>query len=50
MSETRLRAKFMDCVGAGARPLAPGTAEQIVALVLRLEEAPEIETLMALLH
>jgi 2-methylcitrate dehydratase PrpD len=50
MSEDRLRAKFMDCIGAGARKLAPGTAERIVEQVLRLEDAPEIETLMSLLQ
>jgi 2-methylcitrate dehydratase PrpD len=50
MGEARLRAKFLDCAGAGVRPLARQAAERIADQVLRLEGAPEIETLMALLQ
>lgn len=50
MTEAQLRAKFMDCLSAGATPIAPTQGETIATLLLALEDAPEIETLMALLQ
>ena len=49
MSEERLLAKFMDCISAGAVPVAPERGRQIAELVLHLENQTEIETLMSLL-
>jgi 2-methylcitrate dehydratase PrpD len=50
MSEAQLRAKFADCLTAGAEPVPPATGERIADLVLHLEDAAEIETLMSLLQ
>ena len=50
MSETRLRAKFMDCLTAGAAPVSAARGERIVDIVLNLERAAEVGELMSLLH
>jgi 2-methylcitrate dehydratase PrpD len=49
MTEARLLAKFMDCLSAGAAPIPEAHGQLIADLVLGLEEAPEIGTLMSLL-
>jgi 2-methylcitrate dehydratase PrpD len=50
MSEARLRAKFADCLSAGAKPVPAATGDRIVELVLGLEDVSEIDTLMSLLQ
>jgi len=50
MTDERLRAKFMDCLTAGAAPVAAARGEKIVDLVLNLQDASEIGTLMELLQ
>jgi 2-methylcitrate dehydratase PrpD len=50
MSEVRLRAKFVDCLSAGAKPIPPAQGERIAALVLQLEDVQDIEALMPLLQ
>lgn len=50
MTEARLRAKFNDCLSAGARPVSAATGDRIAELVLGLENVTEIDTLMSLLH
>jgi hypothetical protein len=41
--------KFVDCAGAARHPLDKARAMQIVELVTRLEQLPDIRPLMALL-
>ena len=50
MSEPRLRAKFMDCLTAGATPVSPARGEQIVDVVLSLERVGDLGELMSLLR
>jgi 2-methylcitrate dehydratase PrpD len=47
MSQDRLRAKFTDCLTAAAKPVPTAQGDRIVELVLDLEHATEIETLMS---
>jgi hypothetical protein len=50
MSEARLRAKFTDCLSAGAKLVPAATGDRIAELVLGLEDVTEIDTLMSLLQ
>jgi hypothetical protein len=50
MTEARLRAKFADCLSAGAKPVSATTGDRIAELVLGLEGVTEIDTLMSLLQ
>jgi 2-methylcitrate dehydratase PrpD len=49
MTGARLLAKFMDCLSAGAAPIPEAHGQWIADVVLGLDEAPEIGTLMSLL-
>jgi hypothetical protein len=49
MPAARLRDKFLDCAACATRPLNPARAVRIVDIVLGLDSAPDIRTLMRLL-
>jgi 2-methylcitrate dehydratase PrpD len=50
MSEAHLRTKFMDCLTAGANPVAPARGERIIDIVLHLEQVEDLGELVSLLH
>ncbi len=50
MSEAHLRAKFMDCLTAGAVPVSAAQGELIIDMVLNLERVVDISELTSLLQ